>query len=307
MIRSLGRADLLSFLIFARHAPPNQAVTRNSPGKTSLFSTEAILEHWLPLYGKRHTWVYETDSGVGGAVSAKGGASSAVWKVDYLQVSDEEQCVSLLETSAASASERGVRKLFLNLDSDNPMLNGVRRAGFSSYSKDYLYRYSSEGAHDPAPSPHPCRLRTRTPADDFALFQLYTAAAPTPVRTAEGMTLEEWRDSREVGSWLEHHREFILERDDRLLAWLHITTAKGGGCFEIVYHNMEAGGLEYLVRYALRQLDGRSTILCIAPAFQGQLGGILEGSGFERVAEYVASVKENAIKVKQPQFAPMRA
>lgn len=307
MIRSLNRADLLSLLVFARHAPPNQAVTRSCLRQKGLFSTEVVLEHWFPLYGRRHTWVLEGDSRIDGAVSLKGGPSPSVWKIDCLQVSDEEQCISLLETAGAGAAERGVRKVFLMLDSDNPMLNGARRAGFASYNKDYLYRYSGGRVHYASAAPGLYHLRSRTTADDFGLFQMYNAAAPTPVRTAEGLTLEEWRESRDYGSWLEQRRDFILERQGRLVAWLHINAARGGGCFEIITHNLEAEGLEWLMRHALRYLDGKSPILCIVPAFQSQLSGILDGSGFEQVAEYVASVKDIAIKVKQPQFVPMRA
>lgn len=265
------------------------------------------MEHWFPLYGRRHTWVLEGDSRIDGAVSLKGGPSPSVWKIDCLQVSDEEQCISLLETAGAGAAERGVRKVFLMLDSDNPMLNGARRAGFASYNKDYLYRYSGGRVHYASAAPGLYHLRSRTTADDFGLFQMYNAAAPTPVRTAEGLTLEEWRESRDYGSWLEQRRDFILERQGRLVAWLHINAARGGGCFEIITHNLEAEGLEWLMRHALRYLDGKSPILCIVPAFQSQLSGILDGSGFEQVAEYVASVKDIAIKVKQPQFVPMRA
>ena len=307
MNRSLNRADLLSFFMFARHAPPNQAVTRNSLGQRSLFSPEVIMEHWLPLNGRRHTWVCEGDERIDGAISVKGGPSPTVWKIDYLQVMDEERCVSLLETAGVHASERGVRKLFLNLDSTNPLIDGARRAGFSSYNKDYLYRYGGERVRHTATALDKCHLRPRHPADDFGLFQLYNAAAPTPVRNAEGMTLEEWRESQEYGSWLEQHREFTLERQGNLVGWLHINIARGGGCFEIITHNLEADGLEWLMRYALRYLDGKSPILCIVPAFQGQLSSVLEDSGFERVAEYIASVKEIAIKVKQPQFVPMQA
>ena len=230
-----------------------------------------------------------------------------MWKVDCLQVSDEERCVSLLETAGAVASEHRVRKLFLSLDAGNPLVNGARRAGFISYNKNYIYRYRGEGVRRSGTVPSPYNLRTRTPADDFGLFQLYTAAAPAAVRTAEGMTLEEWRDSREHGSLLEHHRDFVLEREGRLSARLHINTARGGGCFDIVSHNLGADGLQWLVRYALRNLYGKSTILCTVPAFQAQLSGILEESGFEHVAEHTASVKDIAIKVKEPQFAPMRA
>jgi hypothetical protein len=307
MIRSLYRTDLISLLFFARHAPYNQAVARSSLGKRSLFSPDVILENWFPINGKRYTWVYEDDGRIGGAASAKGSVAPTVWQIDYLQVSDEERCVALLEMASVDASERGVRKLFLHFNSTSPLTDGVRRAGFTNYNKDYLYRYGGERVRHADTAPDTCRLRPRNPADDFGLFQLYNAASPVSVRTAEGITLEEWKESREHGSWLEQRREFIMEKQGSPVAWLQINTAKGGGCFEIVSHNLGNDGLQWLVNHALKYLDGKSPILCIVPAFQGQLNGMLEASGFERVAEYTASVKEIAIKVKQPQFVPMRA
>lgn len=307
MIRSLYRTDLFSFLLFARHAPPNQAVARNSLGRRSLFSLEVILENWFPINGKRYTWVYEDDGRIDGAVSVKGETAATAWHVECLQTDDEEICVALLEAAGVAAGKRGVRKLFLHQETTSPLADGVRRAGFTSYNKDYLYRYGGERVRHTDAAPDAYRLRTRNPADDFNLFHLYSAASPVPVRTAEGMTLEEWRESREHGFWLEQHREFILERQGSLTAWVKINTARGGGCFEIVSNNLGDAGLRWLVDRTLRYLDGKSPILCVTPAFQGQLNGVLEGSGFERVAEYDASVKEIAIKVKQPQFVPMRA
>lgn len=307
MIRSLYRTDLLSLLSFARHAPDNQSVARSSLARRSLFSPEVILENWLPINGKRYTWVCEENGRIEGAASAKGSVAPTAWQIDYLQVDDEERCVALLETAGADAAERGVRKMFLHLDSTSPLSDGVRRAGFTAYNKDYLYRYCGQRVRHAESAPNGCRLRSRNPADDFGLFQLYKAAAPAPVRTAEGLTLEEWLESRDQGSWLEQHREFILEQQGRPVAWLQVTIAKGGACFEIVSHNLESDGLKWLVNHTLKYLDGKSPILCTVPAFQGQLNGILEDSGFERVAEYTASVREIALKVKQPQFAPMRA
>ena len=158
-------------------------------------SHQVILENWLPINGKRYTWICEEDGRIEGAASAKGDVASTVWQIDYLQVDDEERCVALLETAGADAAERGVRKLFLYLDSTGTLSDVIRRVGFTNYKKDYLYRYCGQRVRHAEAAPNSYRLRSRNPADDLGLFQLYNATTPMPVRTTEGLTLEEWRES----------------------------------------------------------------------------------------------------------------
>lgn len=307
MIRSLYPIDLLSFLLFPRQAPSNQAIARESRGKRGLFSPGVFVEHWLPLRERRHTWVWGDGVRIGGAVSVKSGAAATAWQVDYLHAGDEERCVALLESVSAAAAKRGVRKLFLRLSTTSPLIDGARRAGFSRYTEDYIYRYGGERGQRAAPAPQPYPLRPRTGGDEYGLFELYNAAVPLPVRTAEGMTLEEWRESRDPGPRLEQRKEFVLHKQGSLVGWLRVNAARGTGCFEIMSHQLEEDGLKWLVNYGLTCLDGRSPIFCVVPAFHGQLQGLMESSGFEQVAECAALVKEIAIKVKEPQFIPMRA
>ena len=316
MIRSLYPTDLLSFPFFSRQALPNQAIARDSLGQKSLFSPEVFLEHWLPLKGRRHTWVSGEGGRLSGVVSIKRCAAPTAWQVDYLQAGDEERCIALLDMVSAAAAKRGVRKLFLRLPTTSPLIDGARRAGFACYTKDYLYRYGGERGQRAAEAPEPYLLRPRTRGDEYGLFDLYNAAVPLPVRTAEGMTLEEWQESRDQGSWLEQRKEFVLlfrsppsplPKEGRLVGWLRVNAARGMGCFEIMFHQLEEDGLAWLVNYGLMSLDGRSPIFCVVSAFQGQLKGLLESLDFEQVAEYATSMKEIAIKVKEPQFVPMRA
>jgi len=181
----------------------------------------------------------------------------------------------------------------------------VRRSGFSVYSTDYLYRY--EGAGGPIIVESPYSLRPRSSNDDYRLFELYSAAIPTTVRTAEGMTFEEWQESRDRGSWSQRHREYVWEKEGRLVGWLHICTARGMDCFELMLHPAEGEGLEWLVNHALESLDGKPPLFCIAPAFQGQLRSLLSRLEFEEVAQYQALVKELALRVREPSFMPMQA
>lgn len=307
MIRSLYPIDLVALLFFSRRALPNEAITRDRLGRASLLSLEALLEHWFSLRGRRYTWLSSDRGRILGVVSVRSCSSPAAWQIDYLQVSDEERCLSLLERMSAFAAEQGVKRIFLRLPSGSPLMEGARRAGFSCYTKDYIYRYDRGVGQRAVESLAPYVLRPRASDDEYRLFELYSAAVPASVRTAEGITLNEWQESRDRGSWLERHREFVLQKQGRLVGWLRINAARGMGCFEILFHPQEQEGLEWLVNRGLMCLDGKSPIFCIVSAFQGQLRALLERLGFQEVAEYSTLLKEIALKVREPSFAPARA
>jgi len=122
------------------------------------------------------------------------------------------------------------------------------------------------------------------------------------VRAAEGLTVAEWQESRDRRSWLE--REFILQREESLAGWVRIGSAGGMGRFEAVFRPDEEEGLQHLVNWGLAHLDGRTALLCVVSEFQGQLKRLLEGLGFEEAAEYIAMVKELAVKVREPSLMP---
>ncbi len=316
MIRSLYPIDLLPFLFFSRHALPNQAIARDNLAKRSPFSPQVFLEHWLPLRGMRHTWVSGEGGRLSGVVSVRPCAAPTVWQVDYLQAGDEEHCIALLDMVSTAAAKLEVRKLFLRLPTASPLIDGARGAGFSCYTKDYLYRYAGERGPRAAEAPEPYLLRPKSRSDEYGLFDLYNAAVPLPVRTAEGMTLKEWQESREQGSWMVQHKEFVLlfrshpsplPNEGSLVGWLRVNAARGTGCFDIMFHQLEEERLECLVNYGLICLGGKSPIFCVVSAFQGQLKGLLESSGFEQVAEYATLMQEVAVRVSEPEVIPMRA
>lgn len=305
MVRSFYPTDLVPLLFLSRRVFPNQAITRDRLGGGSLLAPQSLIEHLFPLPRRRYTWVWPNRGRMLGVVSAKSCSGATSWQIDYLRVDDEQRCLALLDTVSAFAIEREVKKLFLRLPSDSPLIEVAMRSGFSSYSTDYLYRYRGEGAPRVVESPY--FLRPRSSNDDYRLFELYSAAVPAPVRTAEGMTFEEWQESRDRGSWPQRHREYVWEKEGRLMAWLRISTAGGMGCFEVMFHPLEQEGLECLVNSALISLNGKSSLFGIVSGFQGQLRSLLPRLEFEEVAQYHALVQELALRVREPAFMPVQA
>ena len=302
MIRSLYPTDLISLRFFSPRVFLNEAITRDRLGRASLLAPQSLLEHWFPLPRRRYTWVWPDRGRILGLVSAKACSGAAAWQIDNLRVGDEERCFALLDKVSAFAVEQGVKKLFLRLPSESPLMEVAMRCSFSTYSTDYLYRYIGQGAPRVGESPY--LLRPKSSDDDYRLFELYSAAVPALVRTAEGMTFEEWQESRDRVSWPQRHREYVWEKEGRLMAWLRISAAGGVGCFEVMFHPLEQEGLERLVNSALVSLNGKSSLFGIVSGFQGQLRNLLPRLEFEEVAQFHALVKGLAIRVWEPSFMP---
>jgi len=307
MIRSLYPIDLASLLLLPRKSLPNEAISLDGVGNANALTLWALLQHWFPLGRMRYSWVSIDRGRVRGIVSARNSSSPNAWQIDYLRVKDEECGFALLYRLSAAGAEKGAKKVFLRLHSDSPLMDGARRSGFSCYTKYYLYRYDGAGKLGTAETPPTYHLRPRSSADDYRLFELYNATVPAPVRTAEGLTFAEWRESRDRSSWQEHHQEFVLQKEESLAGWLRISTAGGSGRFEAMFHPAEEEGLQHLVNWGLVRLDGKPPLFCIVSAFQEQLKRLLEGLGFEEAAEYCALVKELALRVRDPSFMPVQA
>jgi hypothetical protein len=287
--------------------PPNSATARDTLTDKGLNSPEVFSEHWIPIKGKRHTWISEENGHIDGLVSVKGSVPPIAWQVDYLQVEKENVCIDLLDTASAAAAERGVRKLFLRLDYTCPLLSEARRAGFISYTKEYLYHYKGELGQITSAAPPPYTIRPRHRTDENGLFDLYKSTVPQQVRLAEGITLEEWRSSMTQGPLLQQHKEFILQKGSSLTGWLRIDTSRRLGHFDLIYSQVDHASLSWAVNYAITRLASKQVKSCIVSEYQTQLKTLVESSEFEQAAEYVSLVKEIAIKVREPSFMPMRA
>jgi hypothetical protein len=282
-------------------------MSREVPGRGNFFSPEIFLEHWLPWKGRRRTWVTDEDGRINSLISVKSNKASRIWYVDYLQASDEKNCYALLEYVGTCASRRGVRKLFINLSVNSPMIDVARRAGFSSYNTYYIYKYGSKTMPRPMPVPEQYAIHMLSKEEEVSLYTLYHASAPLAVRSAEGLTFEDWQDRSGCCSWFEHRTEFLVYRGDTLEGYLRISFSGRTGCFEIIFRQIEGVGLEWLVNHALNHLGGKAQVFSIVSVAQWQLRGMLENSQFEQIAKFETMLKENVIRVEEPRFMPMRA
>ena len=312
MIRSLALGDLVTLLLHRGRPPYNEAKTKDNlePSPATQPPVGAFVGRWLPLRQGGHGWVWIEKGHLEGLISARRRSGRNVWEVNNLLLTrqDKGMCLALLDRLSSAGGKLRVTKVFLRLPQTSPVIEMAQAAGFSPYLEEHLYRLQARPSQRPGkPDFHPYAFRPRLEADGYNLFQLYTAAVPAPVRCAEGMTFQEWQQTRERRTGRGRQREFICYREGSLVGWLRVRALSGVGQLELMAQPAEESGLEAMLRYSLARLSNNSCLLCLTPTFQGELQRLLRQHHFEQVAKYTTLVKELAVRVRQPVLVPMQA
>ena len=135
--------------------------------------------------------------------------------------------LELLEAIAQAAGQQGAERVFLRTAADSPVASLAQRTGyFPSYQETHLrgqpvatgdYGDSDDTGQD-------CQLSSPAPHEEYALFQLYCAATPQPVRESYGLTFDQWRASRELGGDLSKHSypQWALGDGARIHGWVSL-------------------------------------------------------------------------------------
>jgi hypothetical protein len=304
MIRSLQFTDVAALLLFLGKAPANEARTRDRLGRGQRESRPFIplLRDSLISGDKRHNLVCAASGRMRGVACLRRRGGPSVWEIEYLLLArgHEDCCVELLEKSGACGDEAGIERLFLRLDSDSPAVDMARQAGFSQYVTECLY--CIEGERDSRPVDLSLAIRSGSRDDEYKLFRLYSAAVPVQVRSVEGMTFQEWSQSRERP----RSRESVFERDNEALAWLRTGFDRAAGQLDVV-STLDGGELGQVVDQGLSVLRGRQPVYCLVPEFQVPLRRVIEERGFRQVAQYCCLSKQLAVRVREPRLVPLQA
>jgi hypothetical protein len=304
MIRSLHLTDIAVLLLFLGKSPVNEARMRDrlTSKEVELLAAAPLLRGCLISDNKQCSFICVHGGFIQALVSLRRCRGPGAWMIERLLLSPgrEGDCFDLLERLAFAGDKIKAERLFLRLDSSSPAVDMAKQAGFNHYLTEYLYCLEAGSQRGPLESS--LVLRPKSSADEHGLFRLYSAAAPHQVRCAEGMTLQEWSQSRDKDAT----RELVLEKGGEISAWLRLRLGRTAGRFEIVTE-LSAEELGQLVNYSLAALKGRHPVYCLVPEFQQQLRLILEEQGFSRVASYSCLSKQLAVRVHEPQLMPLRA
>lgn len=304
MIRPLQLTDIAPLMLFLGKSPVNEARTRdrfNYEEKRSLSFLHLLKECVFPG-GKEHSLVCVEGGHIRGLACLRRRGGPGVWEIERLLLAQGQEsfCLELLEGLGSAGDEIRVERLFLRLECGSPLVDTARQAGFSHYLTELLYRLE-EGCQSQAPGPL-LTLRPKSNADEYGLFRLYSAAVPVKVRSVEGMTFREWRDSGDRTA----AREFVLESEGEVSASLRIRFDGTAGQFDAVT-TLEATELSGLVNSSLSVLEGRKPVYCLVPEFQAGLPRMLEEQGFRHVADYSCLSRQLEVRVREPKLVPIRA
>ena len=254
--------------------------------------------------GKSFSWVCTEGFSLHGLASVRACSGQQAWEVDRLlvQEGDCRSCQALLENIAKLSNDLEIRRIFLRLAFDSPLLDSAVEAGFLPYKTEYLYAKDSDRVSPIGPDSEISSVPRRKQAgDEYRVFELYLSQAPPKVRRVEGLTFAEWRAgrARHLGN------EWVFEKDGDIVGWLVTRENRDSGRFELMARSPEE--VRSVIQYGLMRLGSRQHISCLAPEHDAQVLRLLEGQGFSQQSKYWALAREYTAKVQEPCLMPAGA
>ncbi len=303
MIRPLHVGDLARLFWMSGRLSGNQAAPRDAVftrrGKNLRW---VLLRRWFSPGDTMRGWVCMEEGQFRGVVSAHDRSSPLAWEVDLLLFGSlSYECASsLLEALSNAAAEQGVLKVFLRLPQDSPVIKVAMQAEFCPYGEEKLYR--AKGPSFPRAKPIYDFQSWSEEQDAQNLFHLYCQNVPATVRSAEGMTFEEWKVSREPA--VGRSQQFSCYQENEFVGWVRASKFGRKGNVELLARPAHR---EDLLAFGMGRLHRRSSIVCLVPSFQTDLAAILERHKFEPRGNFTTLMKQTTSRVREPQLAPLRA
>ncbi len=226
------------------------------------------------------------------------------WELAHLYASPRgmDRCGALLEQCSGAAASEGAERLFLRVHEESPVEEVARRSGFYPSLTERAYQLQ-HGAGE-TNGWGALRLRPRTPADAHALFRLYNACVPSTVRSAYGLTLDQWRDAQEPAPGAVE--EYAWERDGTLRGWLRLSRKGPAVAIDAMLHPDEGAAASLFCREALRLAGGSHRPAWVVPDHQTALTHALVEAGWEHQRSYSVLIKTVMKRVGEISMAPVR-
>ncbi len=302
-VRTVRPTDLVALAGYGGRVHPNEAVTRDRIGmQGSPRPLETALEQWFSFARGRHTWISVKGMTLRGLASARRRGAQAAWELDCLIHADEDEgtLMSLLDRVVEDAGRAGAEKIFLRVPATSAVVRTACATGFFPYLNERLM--AAAGAH--ASEGGSLALRRWGRADAYGTFRLYNRWAPEPVRRIEAPTFREWVASRERISPNRGTRQWVVERDGDVQAWLRLAADGEAGRFELMADTASGELLEALIDSALARLREQSALLTLVPEFAIGLRERLETRGFEEREAFVVLARRTTRPVGIGELAP---
>ncbi len=304
MIRSLRPTDILSVLA---HGSPfsNYVRTGDCLGgeRPPASLTLSLLGQFVYLRKLQYSWAWIEQNEIRGLLTIRQRSGPSAWEISgvYLDQRLEKIGFNLLDSLAMTTETLPISRFFMRLPQDSGLLETARQTGFSLYASQRLYELSPRSRELEKPITAGVSFRRKFPGDDFQQFQIYSRIVPERIRASEGMTFEEWRESRER---VLRGTSYFCEREGKAIGWVNFRKRCGKVCLEIVASEGDEPVLKEILSWAVAAAAPAPEIHCLVYAHQTRLCRLLEDRGFEAVKEHSLFAREQVVRVKEPYLVP---
>lgn len=308
-IRPLRVSDALAMASFRKRGGENHALSAFAATAPEIGAVNLLIHSLLPERG-RMSWLSCEDGQMTGLVSARGRLAADIWDIDRLcflaEWENPRLGADLLGQVIQCAYSHGVQRMFLRTRSGGSAEEAARECGFVRYANEFVYLLGIGAEVALAPS----EFRPRTRVDHQPLFQLYTATVPARVRQVEGLTLQEWRatdgwklyrQGLTIPSW---RRDFVLELNSSLIAWLQTDSQRNG--MRLLHRAGQTPGAEGVFQQALSHMDHARPTLVSAREYQSDLRLLLDRMRLAYQQHALLS-RSLGVRVQEPVLVPASA
>lgn len=287
MIRPLQPFDLVRYALLTDRGTGNRAFTLDNLGRgvPNRVSTTTLPTLSLSLMTRP---VQAVASTVGRQVKAIGAArprsGPRTWEVSHLLVGQgDRDRVGLLPILAQQIAREGGERLFIRLQSDDPLVDDVLTNGFIPCFREMLYRTRRQDrAIGSAPRKH-------TDANEFAVYQLYTASTPMETRLSTGVTFDQWAMARERTRG--RGREYVVDGVSGLRGWLKTARRLRSSTATLMVGKDDESTAAGLIDFAMASLPRFADVLWLVSEHQSDIHRVFHRRGIDVDSEYVTLVK----------------
>lgn len=299
-------------------------------------SLAALRDALFPVARNARTWICEENWHPLGVAQTRARPGNLAWDLTFLAamtrrddqpasaVAQDEALLELVQYALNAAIMRGVHRVFARVEDERPELEIFGKLGFQRYARELTYWLPSAAVgldalarHDTLATDPPDAARasaTGTAAgasvplrpwhhhDAWGLLRLYDACTPKRVQMAEGLTGDEFVQTRAGGgrTWYlplvePHCVAYVYDRGVRLGGWMRLRLGRGSQPHQLwlMAHPDEPGVPQALLRSALDMLarEAPRPVLCLAREYEGHIVNALRAGGFEQCAAHALLVR----------------
>ena len=317
MMPTFRISDALRCIILNTPQGPNLAGPGPGSSGPSHIQNLSLWKQVLTQRDNRITLAWWNGIRLGGLFSARSRAGPSVWEIDHFYLPDggasthsngqsltdlqETATLEVLERLVQLLGQRSAQRIFLRLPSGNPAICPARRTGFFPYFEETCLD-GAAGQRLEVGDKLVSSFRVRQPADEYPLFQLFSAATPATVREALGLTCDQWRDAQEPCR--QGRQDWIREDGGKVLGWLSLLPRGGITQSTVMARPDHPEVLSQLVSLALSNPGIQRWLV---PDYQSTVAEQLRRHGFREMARYTMLIKTVAVPAMHPGMAAVEA